>query len=611
MKSEEDDQAMPRQSPPPFSNERHRAPRSSSIPGAFESFGRPRDLRSALRNRRLPPCREAEGAAASERGAALITMMLVGVLAAGLLSMNWLESVDRDRHLLRRNEHSLSVTKDALIGYSAAYPDTHDSKRGAGRLPCVDNEADGSADPNLCDPPTTARFPWRQLGLVPHGGRNDALIGYLWYAVDGGFSAVSKKKVVNMNTKPDLRVDDRDGVVAVIIAPGAPLDFQDRSRGGWDPKDHLEAENATSGDGEFTYGRVMDPNPRRFNDRLAVLARDELMDVVARRVLAALRAYIDQYRNADWNEEKILPWLVPASNMDSEAVATVGTRRGWLPMFAIKSQFKSPFSLAGSLEGGKVKGSVDADALVLPEPGLLVNEGICIWQSFERAECEGKASASLPDGRVLVYTIDIDMEGEARLIPPSVSDIRRREVEGTKWKEKSTIEIHEHKGEPATEENRTRRGTVRFVKDESIDKDKDGKRALSVRGIAFPPSASEGDPDRLPHWLPENDWHRLLWVEIAPPFVVGGSGSCLEGDCLSVTRGFVDGRHRQIDEVAMVFLLAGSEIVPRSEEEFNPSQWFEGKNAIIGDGRYEMRLRTPDFNDHLDALDPDFFRASR
>ncbi len=398
-----------------------------------------------------------------------------------------------------------------------------------------------------------------------------------------------------MDTEPDTRIDDREDVVAVIIAPGAPLAFQDRSRSGW---------NATSGDGVFTYGGVGFPDPLGFNDRPAVVTRDELMDVVSLRVLAAVRSYLEQYRNADWNEERALPWLKPTSDRDEGAMASVGTRRGWLPIFGDESEFKSDFSLVGSLEGGTIKGSVDAAALVFPESGLSVEEGTCTWESLNEVKCEGTATTRPQGGGVRVYTININLQGDASVIAPSASDIRRRGVQGTEWTDTSTIEIAEHSEEPTTEGNRTRHGTVEFSKETSIGRD--GRAALAVRGIAFPPSAIKEDPDdqRLPYWLLDNDWHRLLWVEIASPFVAGGSGSCLEGDCLSLTRVHLDGRSEHNDQVAVALLLPGRMIASgeRDMENFDSSQWFEGKNKNTDDGHYEMRLRTPGFNDHIDAL---------
>ncbi|MBF2759221.1 MAG: hypothetical protein ISN28_02960 [Ectothiorhodospiraceae bacterium AqS1] len=101
---------------------------SPSPKGVRSSRGRHRALglppRSICLQLRYPlPAR-----AAAERGAALITMMLVGVLATGLLSMAWLESLDRERHLRRHHEYSLSVAKDALLGFLSRYASFHDQR---------------------------------------------------------------------------------------------------------------------------------------------------------------------------------------------------------------------------------------------------------------------------------------------------------------------------------------------------------------------------------------------------------------------------------------------------------------------------------------------------
>ncbi len=544
-------------------------------------------------------------------------MMLVGVLGAGLVSVAWLESLARDRHVLRADEYSLALAKDALIGYSVSYPEVRNMNRGPGFLPCPDTNASGSANPvpTDCQSDTTARLPWRQLGLMPPGGVNPNRLGHFWYAADEKFRAIASyssaetSKKVNSATRSDLKVDDLDNVAAVIIAPGSPLDLQDPSRGLNAPEEYLEGDNATSGDNEFTFGGKEDPE--RFDDRVVALTGDELVDAVARRVFPALRETLSRYREADWNKERVLPWLKPEDDMDPKSVATAGTRQGWLPIFNIDAKFKSDFSLRGSLEDGEIssKGSVEPESLVLPENGLDVEDGECVWRSPKQVKCEGKAHTSLPDDGVRVYEFDISLEGDPEVIAPTASDIRRRRVVGEKWTDKSTVEISEHTDEPPTQDNRTRQGSISFSKDALIAEQ--GAGSLAVEDIAFPLSVgADSDPD-LPAWLPRNDWHLLLWVDIASPFAIAGSGDCSgEGGCLSVSRVLLDGRRTSFDPAAVVFLLAGSKIdavETRNTDNFIRSEWFEGRNAV-DDGRYEMRPRAPDFNDRIGMIYPVSFR---
>ena len=121
----------------------------------------------------------------SQRGAALLALVLALALGSGLVTIEWLEAAAHSAHAVRRTEAALAAARDALIGYAASYPDQHAGRHGPGYLPCPDTSGNGS--PNTpCPAASLGRLPWRRLGLHdPRDGAGERL----WYALDRRFRA--------------------------------------------------------------------------------------------------------------------------------------------------------------------------------------------------------------------------------------------------------------------------------------------------------------------------------------------------------------------------------------------------------------------------------------
>ena len=213
----------------------------------------------------------AHGPPGSQRGAALIALVLALALGSGLVTIEWLEAAARSAHAARRTEAALAAARDALIGYAVSYPDQHSGRHGPGYLPCPDTSGNGS--PNTpCPRKSLGRLPWRRLGLHdPRDGAGERL----WYALADNFRANGyKHRPLNRETAAGLVLDGRTGVAAVIAAPGPPLPFQDRARDRFDPARYLEGGNETPHDAAYTT-RGSPPGPSappgatfdRFNDR--------------------------------------------------------------------------------------------------------------------------------------------------------------------------------------------------------------------------------------------------------------------------------------------------------------------------------------------------------
>ena len=561
---------------------------------AVEAIRPGRNRRRPLRPR--PPAQPPTRPLASQRGAALIALMLALVLGSGAAAVGWLEAAARSAHTSLRTEAALAAARDALIGYAASYPDQHSGRHGPGYLPCPDRSGNGS--PNTpCRRKSLGRLPWRRLGLHdPRDGAGERL----WYALADNFRANGHKhRPMNAATPAGLELDGRGGVAAVLIAPGPPLPFQDRSLDRFDPAQFLEGGNERPDDaayisrgpqpvspGGFAGGRFDD----RFNDRTAAVSRDELMAAASRRALAAARAAVEDYRNAPWNAGA-LPWLVPWSGAAEGVIPTPGAVAGRLPVSRVGGGLATSFRVRGAPAGGSASasGTVDTAALRLPPDGAAVPAGRCEWTAAARLDCEGEHRITLAPGRERVFRFDLHFAGETVITPPTSTDVRRRTVRAAQWLKDSYFEVLDLAG--GTE---TGRGRLRFAPGPL-------RGALVVEGVAHPLGAGE----EVPEWLLRNEWHRSLLVGAAPAFAPGGGAVCAgAGDCLEVVRTALDGRRNESAAIA-VLVSAGPALGHQGRSGSGGlAAWFEGENANTANLRFEARAQGGAFNDRVAAIAP-------
>ena len=252
----------------------------------------------------------------SSSGAALLAFILVLVL-----SSTWLLLSDLNGHTgvyIRRADTgiALSRAKKALLHYAMNYPDLRvNPEKGPGFLPCPDRNNDGRPETNcaLSTGTTLGRLPFTILGL---DDPRDSSGERLWYALSPGFkNSQSNRAVINSETPGQLSVDGVDDVVAVVIAPGAPVSGQ-FERPGNVAADYLEGDNAGVGDGAFSTSAG--------NDQLAIIGRAELMSVVERRVVNEMRAVLARYRA----EHSAYPWLTPFADPHADNRVLRGSHTG-------------------------------------------------------------------------------------------------------------------------------------------------------------------------------------------------------------------------------------------------------------------------------------------
>jgi hypothetical protein len=232
----------------------------------------------------------------SNRG--YVAIVLVAVLCTA--GATWLSTTLGANTVNNERERKISAVlahaKQALIGRAtvdASLP---------GSLPCPDlitNIAGSNVpDDGIADlfagsncPSYVGRLPWRTLGLAD---LRDADGERLWYALSPNFRDFASQVMINDATGGTLSISGSSAlinVVAIIFAPGAPLESQTRT--GASNKNiaanYLDGSNAT-GNPSFKTA-VADAH---FNDRLVAITVADLISFVERRVANEITARLNQ-----------------------------------------------------------------------------------------------------------------------------------------------------------------------------------------------------------------------------------------------------------------------------------------------------------------------------
>jgi len=267
----------------------------------------------------------------TQSGAALLAFMLIIITGASFILVSSLNSNVRQYSRQAGTAATLQDARAALLSYSVTYPENHISG-GPGILPCPDLNNNGSASGNCSFPDTTlGRFPWKTVGV---GEFRDHHGEHLWYAISDNFRTPQVTQI-NSDTPGTLGVDGMDDIVAVIFAPGAPVESQDRVAGPLLAANYLEGGNEVN-DNTFT-----SRSAGEFNDQLVYITRRELMEVVEKRVLGDVVQALSAYQSAGWNTDTAFPWLSPFAD------PAVSAFRGQAGMI----QGHVPFHWAGDTSG--------------------------------------------------------------------------------------------------------------------------------------------------------------------------------------------------------------------------------------------------------------------
>lgn len=268
-----------------------------------------------------------------QNGQALLAMVIIFIAASAYVLVTKLNANARQYSNQSSNQAVLNEARAALIGYALNFPEIDatspgDPINGPGYLPCPDKDNDGDADsPCALAGPTNftiGRFPYKSLEVSELRDRSGAR---LWYALSENYRNNPQLEPLNSETPGQLTVNGNGDIVAVIIAPGAPLGNQNR-----DPTDttitteianYLETEN---NDLDLGFNSI-DPSVidvSDFNDRLITLTRQELMAVIEKRVLGEAKTVLTTYKAT----AGAYPWLSPFADPKTNEKRLAGSHSG-------------------------------------------------------------------------------------------------------------------------------------------------------------------------------------------------------------------------------------------------------------------------------------------
>lgn len=286
-----------------------------------------------------------------QSGAALMAMLAVLILGTAWWAVTAI-SQPASRVALERahNARILQEAKSALIGY-VAHRTAMTTENDPGRLPCPEAAGNiGTANEGIaagnCTLPAVGRLPWRTLGLDKW---RDIAGEPLWYAVSPGWAKpnAATNTVINSNSTGNLTLDGTGDIVALIIAPGRPLQVQavagcaarvqqrTTPSPAIDLRDYLECENATlPANSAFQSAGAADS----FNDHLLSITGAEILPGIEAAVASRFeRQFAMQIRTAystgTWPANPALPFAATfADPATSPFRGSAATFSGLMPV---------------------------------------------------------------------------------------------------------------------------------------------------------------------------------------------------------------------------------------------------------------------------------------
>lgn len=557
-----------------------------------------------------------------QTGAALLVLMLVLIIGSSYFLVTKLNTNLAKTRQSEETGLALSTAKNALIGYAISYPDKVNPNFGPGYLPCPDLDNDGDAEGScaLANPTnrTTGRLPFETLELSE---LRDGSGASLWYALSdryrnfNGFTPLNSETAGELTINKVVDIDKVVDIVAIIIAPGEPFDYQDRSADANDVTNYLEDDNSDLDVNFVTNANV------NFNDRLIVITRQELMEVVEKRVLGEVAQALRTYRDDSvWNNKNIYPWLSTFTNpAESSFKGQLGVREGLLGVHRMNQAFDTRFKAKWDIDNGDITTSGSVSVGDLHSDNISVSNGKCIWLGDPAmADCTntinytGNCTVTVgePGTTVTLPNISIDrtyrfqfvnddvQESELKIQKPESDKVRRRDIKIKKVPFPARI-------------SQLDISIIDIVSSGVYKGEKCGEGTLTlnsgVTGNNFELKDIEYDldvPNELPEWFIDNEWHKLIYAAISESMIPGEGKSCVsKSNCLTL-----NGDNPSNDNEAII-VIAGAELDSVNQDRTGAvtplvdiTDYFELGNNTEEDDVFEYWKNNSDFNDQVKII---------
>lgn len=565
-----------------------------------------------------------------QKGVVLLSLLLVLISIAACLHFNKLHINLLLAVQEYRTEAILNQAREALIGYAASYPDKINPDYGPGYLPCPDRDNNGATDPGACSlsgHTSIGRFPYKTLEQERlRDGQGETL----WYVVADNFRNNPKREPLNSDTRGNLTVDGIDDIVAIIAAPGKPLPSQNRSTEPNTVANYLEGENADFDTAFLTHGGDIS------NDRLVFITRQELMQVVERRVLREISWRLGKYQSVYNAFPWLSPFLNPAlSEFHSQLDTNVIPKKGWQGHIAFHPFYwaTNPSRMSGSnpfptdihwswsnIQNAIVNSSgtvditciVNLDCVTGPMQGITSLESAtqvpCTWTERNTVDCATtiiirSASYTHPSATGCTagtlertYTINFPpYTGMITVHGPTAQTYRTRDVilNGAIPPMNDAIQITDVYRGPLSA-SCTNGSIVTGTGSMSFTAGTIGM--LSSNNIHYDLDVKYGE---LPEWIFKNDWHTLIYLAYAEAEAMPGSSSDI---CVATENCLVlEGAGYPYNRNRALALIAGSTLSDMLRPSAQITAYFESANSII-DERFEQSKPTAIFNDQVTVI---------
>ncbi len=516
-----------------------------------------------------------------QRGLAMIAILTLFALVTSYLVVNGLARTQADVNV-ERNRRSLQAmqeAKAALIIYAASrawttrVSDPLIVNDQPGALPCPASNNLGN-DPGNCATASTriGRLPWKTIRAVD---LRDASGEVLWYALSANFRKASGTTVINSDTQGTLSVtgtSPASNVVAIIIAPGAPLSGQNRLVNS--VANYLEGSNA-GGTDTFVTGQ----SSETFNDQIVVITQADLMAMVEPAVAARIErdikpeliSYLSSWGRfpfpAKFNDASLVgPGNSATRARDAYAGDATPTTEGLLPLT----------TLVNSWSGGGIS-KISGTGTVIPATCATVASGYrCTF------DVKNEGDGGISDLRVQMLG-NADKAGLGFVYKPTVTDVTKTLNGATNNFISQTYSVGTLT--PAGAATITYLGTINL----SCPSSTCGTWTVQITfaDLITRPIVSSTDPTG--GWFIKNEWFRQTYYSVAPDYLPGGSAPFLPlvcvTNCLTVNKlSFITTSN---DKIAI--LIFSGRALSGSRPSSSLSSYLEGENQTPADRIFAHR----------------------